>query len=287
MKKNKLGIIIVLMSVLAFSCKTEKKEGVTTAEIAEEKVVEEVTITYDTNNPKSIIKAVEAASGGWGKLWKQHDVEFNYTYIYPDGKADKSVERYIFDTEQSWGKYTQHDVNVMPGIEGGVIQYYDGVNAHISHKGKKMEDPALVGGTEFLRKANYFWFVMMFKLDNPGVVYEYQGKEDLNGIAYEKVLVTYDPAITKKEQNDTYILFVNPETKLVDQFYFSLPAFGFNDPALLMKVGYEEINGLMIPSKRDIFFPNEKGEYGSEPSLKEISTNIKFNNGFKDADLSI
>jgi len=289
MKKIKLRVITFATAcmLITFSCNTEKKEKEATP--TEPEQVEEVEnkISYDTNNPKSIIKAVEAASGGWGKLWKQKDVAFNYDYIQADGKADKSIERYVFNTEQSWAKYSQHEINVMPGTEGEVIQYYDGTNAHISQNGTKIEVPAVVGGTEFLRKANYFWFVMMYKLDNPGVLYEYNGSENVNGTDYDKVTVTYDPEVTKKEQNDIYILYVNKDTKMVDQFYFSLPAFGFNDPVLLMKLTYEEINELMIPTKRDIFFPGEDGSYGDQPAIQEISTNVKFNNGFTDADFSI
>ncbi|NAS30590.1 hypothetical protein GTQ40_06380 [Flavobacteriaceae bacterium R38] len=288
MKNTKIGLIAVsaLFLIFSISCNTEKKEKEKTPP---QNQVEEVKIeiSYDTNTPKSIIKAIEAASGGWGKLWKQKDVEFNYNYLQADGTADKSIERYVFHTEQSWGKYTQHDINVMPGTDGEVIQYYDGENAHISQNGTKIEDPTAIGSTQFLRKANYFWFVMMYKLDNPGVLYEYNGSENVNGTDYDKVTVTYDPEVTKKEQNDIYVLYVNKETKMVDQFYFSLPAFGFNDPVLLMKVNYEEVNGLMIPAKRDIFFPGEDGSYGDQPAIQEISTNIKFNNGFTEADLSI
>jgi len=288
MKKIKSSSFLLSAAMISifFSCNTEKKQKeAASSEI--EKEVTQIEISYDTNNPKSIIKAVEATSGGWGKLWKQKDVEFNYDYIQADGKADKSVERYVFNTEQSWAKYTQHDINVMPGTEGDVVQYYDGTNAYISQNGAEIEDPAAVGGSEFLRKANYFWFVMMYKLDNPGVLYEYNGSETVNGIDYDKVTVTYDPEVTKKEQNDIYVLYVNKETKMVDQFYFSLLAFGLNDPIILMKVAYEEINELMIPSKRNIFFPGEDGSYGDQPAIQEITTNIKFNNGFTDADFSI
>lgn len=287
MKTLKISYVLSLLGILffTFSCVIEVKKKQVENDIIE--TVEEIAISYTTDEPKSMIEAIEATAGGWNNLWKQKDVEFNYEYLQADGKVDKSVERYIFNTEQSWGKYTQHDINVMPETKGDVIQYYDGTNAYLSHNGKKIEDPALIGTSQFLRKANYFWFTMMYKLDNPGTIYEYKGAEELNGTSYDKVLVTYDPEITKKEQNDTYILYLNKETMLVDQFYFSLPAFGFNDPVLLMQVEYEEINGLMIPSKRDIFFPNEDGEYGDQPAIQEISTNIKFNNGFTDTDLSI
>jgi hypothetical protein len=220
------------------------------------------------------------ASGSWNKLWEQKDVQFTYSYKYPgNGQEDLSTERYVFDTEQSWAKYTQHDINVMPGTEGEVVQYYDGTSGMMKHGEKMMDDPASKGGSEFLRKANYFWFVMMFKLDNPGALYEYMGKEAVDGTSYDKVSVSYDAAVTGKEQNDTYVLYVNPETKMVDQFLFSLPIQGVNEPLILMKMKYEEINGLQIATQRHIYMPGPNG-YAAEPNLVQTSSDVKFNNGF-------
>ena len=272
-------IAFIMLSVM--SCTNPQK---TESQIDEAAPQE---ITYSTDDPKSIIKAVEMSCGSWNKLWEQKDVEFTYSYKYPqEGKEDLSVERYVFDTEQSWGKYSRHDINVMPGTEGEVIQYYDGKSASLKQNGEMIDNPEAIGGCQFLRQANYFWFVMMFKLDNPGSIFEYTGNESVNSIAYDKVKVTYDPAVTGKEQNDTFILYVNPETKMVDQFYFSLPAFGFNDPVLLMTLEYEEINGLKIPIKRSIWFPGEDG-YGEEANLIETSTGVKFNNGFSEESFSM
>lgn len=225
--------------------------------------------------------------GTWNKLWEQKDVEFTYSYLYPnEGVEDLSTERYVFDTEQSWAEYTKHEINVMPDKEGTVTQYYDGQAAFVKHNDDMMDDEEAVGLSHFLRKANYFWFVMMFKLDNPGANYEYQGQEPLNDITYDKVVVTYDPAVTGKEQNDTYILYVNPETKMVDQFYFSLPALGVNEPAIRMELEYEDINGLKLATKRDIYMPSEEG-YSDTPNLVQRSTNVKFNNGFTEESFSM
>ncbi len=138
-----------------------------------------------------------------------------------------------------------------------------------------------MGGSHFLRKANYFWFVMMYKLNNPGAQFEYIGDENVGDTAYDKVMVTYYPAVTGKEQNDTFILYVNPETKMVDQFYFSLQAFGVDEPTILMKLEYEEVNGLKLATTRRIWLPGENG-YSEEPDLVQTSTNVKFNNGFSD-----
>jgi len=121
---------------------------------------------------------------------------------------------------------------------------------------------------------------MPYKLTDKGTVLKYLGKEDYNGISYDKMEVTYDPAITGKEQNDIYILYVNPTTKMIDRFYFSLPFLGVNVPAIIANYQYEDIDGQKIATKRTYFMPNEKGEYGEDPSLVQTLTNIKFNNGF-------
>jgi len=124
---------------------------------------------------------------------------------------------------------------------------------------------------------------MMYKLDNPGTINKYMGTETVNGITYDKVSLTYEN--TGKEADDEYILYFNPKTHLVDQFYFSLPAFGVNAPVLRMELEYEKMKGVYIATKRKGYFPNEKGEY----NLSGIytSSNIKFNNKFKKADFAL
>ena len=91
--------------------------------------------------------------------------------------------------------------------------------------------------------------------------------------------ITYDGAVTQKEVNDGYILYVNPETKMVDQFLFSLPAFGVNDIVLLMKVQYEEIEGLKFPTVRKMHAPLPTGGHTPQPVLVQYSNDIKFNTG--------
>lgn len=237
-------------------------------------------VISQNKSAKLIIQEVEKVAGTWNKLWEQKDVQFNYLYDYPgQNKSDISTERYVFDTEQSWAKYTRHDINVMPGVPGNVIQYYDGKNSYISLNGELLDNTEAIGGAKFLRKANYFWFVMMFKLNNPGTIYKHLGTETLEGKIYDKVEITYDSEVTGKEQNDIYKLYVNQKTKLVDQFYFSLPAMGVMEPLILMKLEYDKINGLYLPVKRNIYMPSENG-YSTEPNLVQTTTNISFNNGF-------
>lgn len=235
---------------------------------------------YDTSKPKTILAAVAQAHGGWNDLWKKGDVEYTYDYRNTaNNMADVSVERYIFDSEASFGKYSQHQINVMPDKEGEVVQCFDGKESLVLVDGTKSEDPKLVGTSDFLRRANYYWFTMPYKLNDKATVAKYLGQEDYNGTTYDKVHVTYDPEITGKEQNDIYIVYINPETKLIDRFYFSLPFLGIEEPIIIANYEYEDIDGQLVSTKRSYFMPSPEG-YSEEPNLVQTMTNVTFNNGF-------
>ncbi len=292
MKTTQIIKVAMLSLLLVFLSCNQKKEGdtstkTTSEEVSKKEEPEHKEITYDVKKPETIIKAISQASGGWNTLWNLKDVEYTYTYEQADGKKDVSIERYIFDGEYSWGKYTTHQVNVLPEGNQSIIQNYAKGKATVSMDGKEVTDEKILGTADFLRQVNYYWFMMNFKIGDPGTTYEYLGQETVDGKTYDKVTVTYDPIKTGKEANDAYILYVNPETKLIDQFYFSLPAWGINDTVLLMKVKYTEIDGIQVPTHRYAYIPNDKGEFPEEPSLSEISTDIKFNNGFKPEDFKI
>ena len=71
----------------------------------------------------------------------------------------------------------------------------------------------------------------------------------------------------------------NPETKLIDQFFFSLPDWGINKPILKMTLSYEEIDGILISTVRKGFKPNKNGEY--IPIGIYTFSDVKFDNGFQ------
>ena len=236
-------------------------------------------VTGSDEKSLELIKALEEVNGGWEHISAKKDVEFTYHYHdFANGK-DISTERYIFDGEASWADYTEHNVNVLPDKEGKVKQCYVNGTAEMTLDGTHITDEKALVVAEFLRRANYYWFTMMYKLDDPGTNHEYQGKETVNGIEYDKVSLTYDNKVTEKEQNDAYILYFNPETHLVDFFYFSLPFFGINESILRMDLEYEQIDGVYIATTRKSFGPNpETGEY--QQGGEYVSANISFNNGF-------
>ena len=277
--KSTTILAITTMFVILTSCGEKAKKTIEAAkDSTSEKMMPKAPV-YDTSDPASILASVEYAQGGWGDLWNKKDVQYSYDYRYPDGKADVSTERYIFATEASFGDYKQHDINAMPGAKGEVMQYFDGEKTVVMLDEKKVEDPQAIGGSEFLRRANYFWFVMPYKLNDKGTIAKYMGQEEYKGTTYDKVEVSYDASITGKEQNDTYILYVNPTTKMIDRFYFSLPAMGMNEPLIVADYEYEDIEGQKVATKRSIYMPSPDG-YSEEPNLVQTLTDVKFNNGF-------
>lgn len=287
-------ILYFLLGSFLFACQpqnadkekqTEQKTNSDTLQEVENNSQTADKIEYDTNDVHSMIAALEQANGGEAALKKLKNVEFDYHYLKPDGKKDVSVERYIFDGEASWAKYTTHEVNVAPDLEGEIVQYYDGEKTEVYHQGEKIDDPKMIGGAQFMRKANLMWFCMMFKLDDPGTIPTYQGRKTHEGADYDVVKITYDSSITGKAQNDIFVLYIHPETYMADYFYFSLPAMGINDPVLYAKVTYEEIDGIQVSVRREMFAPNpESGEM--EPLVDEVSKNVKFNNDFTAESLS-
>ncbi len=278
MKRNYLPFILLTIASLLFSCQERKEKKTTTTTVA---TVESKRPVYDTANPKQALQAVANAHGGWKNLWGKKDVQFTYNYeITTENRADVSTERYIFKNEISYGKYNRHQINILPKTEGEVIHLFKGDTTTVTLNGKLLTDPKTIVFSDFIRRANYFWFTMPYKLTNPGTIASYQGKETYNAVTYDLFKVTYDPKMTGKAQNDIYLLYVNPETHLIDRFKFSLPFAGITEPVILTNYSYENIDGQWVATHRDYFMPNANGDYANEPTFIQTLSAISFNNGY-------
>lgn len=246
------------------------------------------TAIYSVEAQKADDKSTEllndlvAVNGGYQTIAAKKDVQFHYVYDNFEKGKDVSTERHIFDGEHSWASYKQHDLNVMPGKAGIAIQSYVDNKPALTLNGESITDSKAIGGTVFLRKVNFYWFTMMYKLQDPGTNYKYLGTEKIGDVVYDKVSLIYDSNITKKEKNDEYILYFNPDTHLIDLFYFSLPDWGIDKPILKMTLSYEKVDGVIISTIRKGFMPSKKGDY--IPIGLYTFSDIKFNNGFNKED---
>lgn len=230
-------------------------------------------------DPRSLIEKVVNEAGGVNALRDRKDVQ--YTYIYRNGESgalDVSVERYLFDGEYSWARYDVHEGMAFGDAVGPIVQGYDGETTWETVNGVATEKPEALKIADFLRKTNFYWFAMTFKLLDPGMTYKYEGQRKVGGTTYELVRVGFNEGVG--DVADTYLLYINPNTWRIDQFLFTVLDFGKKEP-FMMKVDYERVDGVLLGTKRRYAPAKWTGKMIGKPKwADEISVSIEFNNGF-------
>lgn len=230
--------------------------------------------SFDNKGHEFVYKMVKKV-GTYQDLQTKKDVSYTYTYTTPDGKQDVSNEKYIFEGELSYGLYRKHE-RTMSDLEGQIEQGYDGSTYWLKHNGKNIEDSTLLKRVAFNRPTNFYWFAMMQKLLDPGLSYEYIGERKVNDNNYDIVKVTF--ASNDNTPKDIYQLFINKKTSLVDQFLFTVADFGVIEKPLLMQVLYEEVDGLLLPTKRKYKSSTWDAAVSEDPWINVVWSDIKFNN---------
>lgn len=265
MKKSFFIINILALSII--SCKNETKpaENITPV-IAPE-------IEFQNKAHELVYNMVEK-TGTYEDLKALKDVDYIYTYTTPDGKTDSVNEKYIFEGELSYAKYLKHE-RTASNLEGSFEQGFDGTNFWQKHEGNYMKDSNTMKSVTFKRKTNFYWFTMMQKLTDPGLNYELLDTDTLDGSFYDVVKVSFK---SQAKPTDIYQLYINKKTNLVDQFLFTVADYGKMD-ALIMKVEYEKIDGILIPTKRKYTKGNWEGENINDNWIAVNWTHIKFNTG--------
>lgn len=260
-----IRLLFVLFAVSVISCNSEPQEV----------KPESTEITFQNNAHELIYNMVQKV-GTYQDLLDRKDVTYTYTYQTPDGKKDVASEKYLFDGEWSYAKYAPHE-RTLAQLEGPIEQGYDGKEFWLKHNGQYVEDEEAMTRVKFNRKTNFYWFTMMQKLLDPGLNYTYVKEDTLNDTTYDVVKVTFNS--TNGQPTDTYQLYINRETGLADQFLFTVVDFGVEETPYLMRMEYEDVDGLLIPTKRKYMKANWEGEPLDEQWIQVSWTNIRFNNG--------
>lgn len=268
MKIKILLSIVFLISIV--SCKNETKEILTETE----NTLKNVAITFQNKGHEIVYNMVNKV-GDYSKLKAKKDVVYTYTYQTPDGKTDVSTEKYIFDGELSYGAYHKNE-RTLPNLDGLIEQGYDGEVYWLKHNGEILTDKAYLNRVKFNRPTNFYWFTMFQKLLDPGLNYEYLGETAIDSKNYDIVKVTFKSKDDKP--TDIYQLYINKQTNLVDQFLFTVADFGKMETPFLMTLDYEQIDDLLIPTKRLYKTSTWDAEVSTEPWIKVTWTAISFNN---------
>ncbi len=196
---------------------------------------------------KELVAQAVEATGGKQNFYNLGNVNYDIEYRTPPGEGAITLvgnETYVFDGELSYAAYTEHSFS---GANGKVVEGYNGKDSWVTFDGKVSDDDQANGIARFLRKTNYYWFTMFFKLLDDGINYEKLADQKVNSKDYNRVKITFGNKVG--DAQDTYILYINKETKLIDQFLFTVVAFGLTEPSL-MQFEYETIDGIKVPSKR-------------------------------------
>lgn len=222
---------------------------------------------------KEIIAQSVEAIGGAKNFYNKGTVSYDYEYRAPKGENAITLvgkETYMFDGERSYATYTTHSLT---GANGKVVEGYNGTDAWVTFDGKVSDDQQANGVARFLRKTNYYWFAMFFKLVDNGVNHELLSDQKVNGKDYKRIKITFGDQVG--DAQDTYIIYINKETKLIDQFLFTVVGFGISDP-YLMTFDYETIDGIKIPTKRKYIEADWDGKIKGKAYYITNWTNIQF-----------
>lgn len=228
------------------------------------------------NKGHELIYNLTQKVGDYKKLRSKNDVVYTYTYTKPDGKTDVSTEKYIFENELSYGAYKRHE-RTMPNLKGLIEQGYDGETYWLKHNGTVITDTTQLKRVAFSRPTNFYWFAMFQKLLDPGLTYNYLGETTSGGQNYAIVKVGF--ASTDNTPKDIYQLYINTSTGLVDHFLFTVADFGIMDAPFLMQVAYEDVDGLLIPTKRKYKKSDWNALVTDAPWTTVTWEDIRFNTG--------
>ncbi|MEH1007013.1 hypothetical protein VDP25_04650 [Winogradskyella sp. ECml5-4] len=272
----KIYTLTIMTCLVLSACNTNSSKTETEAKKPETKT-EKANKTFE-NKGHELVYNLTQKTGNYQTLLNKKDVVYTYTYQTPDGKKDVSTEKYIFNGELSYGAYTQHE-RTLPNLEGLIEQGYDGKEFWLKHNKTILNDTTYLKRVAFNRPTNFYWFAMMPKLLDPGLQYDYLGDIKIDEKDYDIVKVSFTSENDKP--TDIYQIYINKKTQLVDQFLFTVADFGAMETPNLMRLEYEKIDGILIPTKRKYKKSNWNAEVTELPWIHVNWTNITFNNNLK------
>lgn len=260
-------IPVLIFSMLLTACGNKEAKTKNTTKSVEVQAPE-----FQNKGHELVYKMTQEA-GSYQDLLNLKDVVFNYTYRTPDQKEDVSIESYIFNGELSHGSYLKHE-RTLPNLKGKMQQGFNGKDFWVKIDGQKITDKSTIESVTFTRKTNFYWFAMMQKLLDAGINYEYLGENNVKGKLYDVVKITFNTA--NDVASDTYQLYINPETHLVDQFLFTVVSKNVTDP-ILMRVKYENVEGILLTTYRKYTKSDWEANVLKDDWIEEITKDIKFN----------
>ena len=130
-----------------------------------------------------------------------------------------------FDVTLTWDKWTGRyrlDATTEDGQPYVVLMNIETREGTAYVDGRALageENDALVRRAAGIWKGETYWFLMPYKLRDPGVVLRHEGEETADGATYDVVHVSFDGPDMRADQ---FWAYVNQETHLMDKFRYRL-----------------------------------------------------------------
>lgn len=258
--------LIILLSAFFFSCKN-------TPIVDKPVVLEE---NFQNKGHQIIYNTVTKIGDLQSLAFEKKDVIYTRTLHKWGGLSDVSLEKYLFNGELSYGKYYQHE-HTLPNLSGTIEQGYNGKTHWIKNNGHIVSDMHSIAEAKANRTSNFYWFVFIQKLLDPGLFYHHIGVTTIDEEHYDIVRITIDP--TGLTSTNVYQLYINQETSLIDKLVYDSDDFEAEYRPRLFLLEYESIDGVLIPTKRKYKKSNWNAEISDKPWTYETWSDISFENG--------
>lgn len=154
-----------------------------------------------------------------------------------------------------WDKYTGNHRLEGKNQQGQTFVVLENINTHQGTaylNGQPVPEDqvkAYVDGAYQAWANDTYWLLMPYKLKDPGVNLEYAGSEEIDGVRYEKLHLTFqNVGITPGDQ---YWAYINPSTGLMERWSYILQNQDKNGPPTQwLWQGWQKYGDLMLAPTR-------------------------------------
>ncbi len=171
-----------------------------------------------------------------------------------------------------WDRHTGHHRLEGKSREGDSYVVLHNVNSREGRVWVNGEEADGETKAEWLERAygawinDTYWLVMPYKLTDPGVNLEYDGSEDLDGITFDKLKLTFESV--GLTPGDTYWAYINRESGLMERWAYFLQDWEEDREATHWQwLDWQRHGKIMLSSKR----LNPDPENGRETMLSELA----------------
>lgn len=225
-------------------------------------------VQYQNEAHRLVAESV-AQTGSYAQLKALVDATCIFTIKTATGKKFQFEERYIFEGEKSWSRSLERPDNHVETIQG-----FDGDSTWLIINGKLVTDPEKLKNVRHARKTSFYLFAMNQKLLDPGLNYRYVRNDTVGAQTYDVVEITFAAGIG--DVQDTFQLYINQETRLIDQVLMTVRAFGITEPELVRRE-HEAFGPVMIPTRQRYTQSNWQGAVLDDQWTEEVFSDIQFN----------